>query len=80
MEITCNINRMYIKHHTHCSVDNESSVPNTQWNPTCARTMGHDYPITRPSPGDNPSIYPSFRDLPHTGVKTPTRRQNSHKP
>jgi hypothetical protein len=27
------------------------------------RTMGQDYPFTRPSPGDNPPIYPSFPAL-----------------
>jgi hypothetical protein len=36
------------------------SVPHTKHNPSCARAMGQDYPITRPSPGDNPTIYPSF--------------------
>ncbi len=35
----------------------------TKRNPTCIREMGQDYPITRPSPGDNPTIYPSFPTL-----------------
>ena len=38
-------------------------VPHTKRNPTCARAMGQDYPLTRPSPGDIPTIYPSFPAL-----------------
>ena len=35
----------------------------TDWNPTCAHAMGQDYSLTRPSPGTNPTIYPSFPAL-----------------
>ncbi len=35
------------------------SIPHTKRNPTRVHTMGQDHPITRPSPGVNPTIYPS---------------------
>jgi hypothetical protein len=38
----------------------------TKSNPTCVREVGQDYPmvpITLPSPGVNPTIYPSFPTL-----------------
>ena len=39
------------------------SISHTKCNPTCARAMGQDYPTTRPSPGANRPIYPSFPAL-----------------
>jgi hypothetical protein len=39
---------------------NKHSPQQTQPRPTCAHTMGQDYPLTRPSPWDNPTIYPPF--------------------
>jgi hypothetical protein len=39
------------------------SISHTKRNPTCAPAMGQDYPIIRPSPGDNRPIYPSFPAL-----------------
>jgi hypothetical protein len=39
------------------------SISHTKCNPTCAHTMGQDYPPTRPSPGANRPIYPSFPAL-----------------
>ncbi len=38
-------------------------IYHTTRNPTCARAMGQDYPLTRPSPGASPPIYPSFPAL-----------------
>ena len=39
------------------------SISHTKRNPTRARAMGQDYPLTRPSPGANRPIYPSFPAL-----------------
>ena len=39
------------------------SISHTKCNPTCACAMGQDYPLTRPSPGANRPIYPSFPAL-----------------
>ena len=39
------------------------SISHTKRNPTCAPAMGQDYPLTRPSPGANRPIYPSFPAL-----------------
>jgi hypothetical protein len=39
------------------------SIFHTKRNPTCARAIGQDYPLTRPSPGTNLTIYPSFPAL-----------------
>ncbi len=36
------------------------SISHTKYNPTRACAMGQDYPLTRPSPGANRPIYPSF--------------------
>jgi hypothetical protein len=47
------------------------SFPHTKHNPTCDRTMGQDYPFNRPSPGVNPTIYPSFLVLTWRGLPPP---------
>jgi hypothetical protein len=49
--------------------ENNQNISHTKRNPTCSLTMVQDYPLTRPSPGANLTIYPSFptlesRDLP----------------
>jgi hypothetical protein len=40
-----------------------NAVKNTHLKPSCHHTMGQDYPLTHPSPGTNPSIYPFFPAL-----------------
>jgi hypothetical protein len=48
--------------------ENDQNISHTKHNPTCVRTMVKDYPFTRPSPGTNPSIYPTFPALAWRGL------------
>ena len=55
------------------------SMSHTKRNPTCVPVMGQDFPLTRPSPGANRPIYPSFpalvsRSLPE--VRIPKRHES----
>jgi hypothetical protein len=40
-----------------------ATFPKINATTTCAHTMGQDYPLTDPSPGANPTIYPSSLPL-----------------
>ncbi len=44
------------------------AFPQTNATATRVRTMGQSYPLIRPGPGANPSLYPSFLGLDRRGL------------
>ncbi len=61
------VKNTYLKYPCHCT-GNDQNISHTKHNPTCTHTMDQDYPFTLPSPGDNPTIYPSFPALTWRGL------------
>jgi hypothetical protein len=69
----CVVKNTYLKPSCHRVGKQRPSISHTKRNPTCAHTMGHDYPITHLSPGVYPSIHPpspglEWRDLPEDRI------------